>query len=72
MGGVSFQIYDQLKAENERLRTVLRYFVGCAYPVAKEINPRGYDWRSPDALDYALGEAKAVLNNEQAVVTEEK
>lgn len=42
-----------LKAEVARLRELLRIFTGCAYPVADEINPRGYNW-SEAYLDQAL------------------
>ena len=52
-----------LRREVERLRQALDYFVGCSYPVAKEINPRGHNWRGEDALDFALGEAKIALKN---------
>lgn len=50
--------HDEIK----RLRLALRIFVGCAYPVAKEINPRGHDWRDEGALDFALSEAKSALS----------
>lgn len=53
-----------LMAENERLRSALQVFVGCAYPVAASINPRGHSWMSEKALDFALGEAKAALRPE--------
>ena len=56
---------DALKAEIERLRAALRIFVGCAYPVSTEINPRGHAWRSEESLDYALSEATKALNVEQ-------
>lgn len=51
--------------EIERLQAALRLFVGCAYPVATEINPRGHAWRPEESLDYALSEAKKVLGSEQ-------
>ena len=54
-----------LECEIERLRAALRIFVGCSYPVAREINQRGHDWRGGDALDYALETAnKALLSRE--------
>jgi hypothetical protein len=56
---------DIARLENERLRAALRYFVGCAYPVSTEINPRGHAWRGEDSLDFALGEAKLALGDEQ-------
>ena len=40
-----------------RVTELLRLFVGAAYPVAKEINPRGYNW-SEAYLDQALAEAR--------------
>lgn len=49
------------QTETEILRTALRIFVGCAYPVAREINPRGHDWRGEDSLDYALTVAREAL-----------
>ncbi len=45
----------------ERLQAALKLFVRCAYPVAKEINPRGYDWMPEKSLDYALEEARKAL-----------
>ena len=47
-------------AEIERLRAALRMFMGAAYPVADEINKRGYNW-SEAYLDEALAEARAAL-----------
>lgn len=58
------QVQEQ-REEIERLREALRLFVGCAYPVATEINPRGHAWRPEESLDYALSEAKKVLGSEQ-------
>lgn len=52
---------SKLLDEIERLTAALRIFVGCAYPVATEITPRGYDWRPEKDLDYALSEAKKAL-----------
>lgn len=46
----------------EHLQTALRVFMGCAYPVATEINPRGHAWRSEASLDYALSEARKVVD----------
>ncbi len=54
---------DLEEKENERLRQALRYFVGCSYPVASEINPRGHSWRGEEALDFALSEAKSALGD---------
>lgn len=52
--------------EVAELRQALRIFVGCAYPVATEINPRGHAWRPEASLDYALEEARKALGmNEQ-------
>jgi hypothetical protein len=58
-------------AENGRLRAALKIFVGCAYPVATEINPRGHAWRPEKSLDYALSEARAALGSRQAPETGE-
>lgn len=52
--GVAGNIDEAVK-EIERLREALRAFtVHATYPVAKEINPRGYAWRGEEALDYAM------------------
>lgn len=42
------------------LHEALRIFVGCAYPVSPEINPRGHNW-SEGWLDEALANARTVL-----------
>lgn len=42
------------------LIAALRIFVGCAYPVATEINKRGHNW-SEAYLDEALPIARALL-----------
>ena len=48
---------EALTAERDALREKLRLFTGAAYPVATEINPRGYNW-SEAYLDQALAEAR--------------
>ncbi len=60
INGLIWEI-ERREAEVERLRTSLGYFVGCAYPVSTEINPRGHAWRGEDALDFALAEARVTL-----------
>ena len=53
---------EQAADEIDRLRAALRAFaVHATYPVATEINPRGYAWRGEEALDYAKGLADAAL-----------
>lgn len=47
--------------EIEVLRDALRIFVGSAYPVAEEINKRGYNW-SEAYLDEARVIALAALS----------
>jgi hypothetical protein len=48
--------------EIERLQAALKLFtVHATYPVAKEINPRGYAWRGEGALDHAKSVADAAL-----------
>ena len=47
-------------AKIERLRLALKMFMGAAYPVADEINKRGYNW-SEAYLDEALAEARTEL-----------
>ena len=46
----------RLEARVAELEEVRRIFVGCAYPVATEIHPRGYNW-SEAYLDQALANA---------------
>jgi FAD/FMN-containing dehydrogenase len=53
----------ELHAEIARLRLALRMFIGAAYPVAHEINKRGYNW-SEAYLDEALTEARAALKGD--------
>ncbi len=60
-GYVSSATPSDYVAEIERLRAVLTLFVRCAYPVSKELNPRGHSWMPEKNLDYALEEAKAAL-----------
>jgi hypothetical protein len=49
--------------EIERMREALRAFtIHATYPVSTEINPRGYAWRSEEALDYAKSLADAALS----------
>lgn len=48
------------RTQSPDLREALRLFVGCAYPVAAEINRRGYNW-SEAYLDGALPIAQAAL-----------
>lgn len=55
---------SRLTAEVERLRTALRMFLGASYPVATEINKRGYNW-SEAYLDEALHEARAALSGDK-------
>ena len=42
-----------------KLREIIRLFIGAAYPVAPEINPRGHNW-SEAYLDQALAAALAL------------
>lgn len=49
------------------LETGLRGFYGCAYPVATEINKRGWNWRSERSLDEALIEAATLLDDPQGM-----
>lgn len=49
---------EALRAE----RDALRLFMGAAYPVAPEINPRGYNW-SEAYLDQALDAARKALGD---------
>jgi hypothetical protein len=44
---------NRLRAENERLKDIVRAFTGCAYIVSTQINKRGYNW-SEAYLDEAL------------------
>lgn len=43
------------------LLDALKLFVSCTYPVATEINPRGYNWRGESCLDEALVDARAAI-----------
>jgi uncharacterized membrane protein YheB (UPF0754 family) len=53
-------VLQPLLDERERLREALRIFVHAAYPVAPEINERGYNW-SEAYLDQALPIGRAAL-----------
>lgn len=54
------------EAERERdaLREALDIFVRCAYPVSKEIDPRGHVW-CMGWLDQALSSARVALKKER-------
>lgn len=52
-----------LRARIETLEAALRGMVGGAYPVATEINPRGYNWCEA-YLDQALPAARDALDEE--------
>jgi hypothetical protein len=52
---------DRLIKDNEQLIAALKLFVGCTYPVAVQINPRGYDWLPEKSLDHALSVARLAL-----------
>jgi len=51
---------DRLRADVRELVEFVRQFNGCAYPVAKEIDPRGHRW-SEIWLDHALRVSTALL-----------
>lgn len=53
-----------LKQRLESAEEVLRLFIGSAYPVAAEINPRGHNW-SEAYLDQALAHARAFLQEQE-------
>jgi hypothetical protein len=53
----------------QTLREALRIFVGCAYPVSTEIDPRGHRW-SEAYLDQALEIGIAALENHQKIVVD--
>lgn len=53
----------ELRQRLNGFEAALRLFVSCAYPVATEINPRGYNWRGEDDLDEALAEARGALKS---------
>ena len=50
----------QITSHADVLREALRQFVGCSYPVATELNPKGYDWCIA-WLDEALANARSAL-----------
>lgn len=54
---------DQLKAENEALRSALRAFTGARYPVSLQIDMRGHRWSEP-YLDEAMELAKRAMAKE--------
>ncbi len=56
----SVAVIAALQAEVARLRESCRLFIGCQYPVAKEINERGYAW-SEAYLDDVLPIVRAAL-----------
>lgn len=68
------ELIRKLLAENERLRAevdasqrdaeILRLFVGAAFPISKEIDPRGYTWCQA-YLDNALSQAVRQEKSEQ-------
>lgn len=51
-----------LLAENAQLWEALRLFTGAAYPVAPEINKRGYNW-SEAYLDQAAENAASITTH---------
>ena len=55
--------FESAAARIKELEEALRIFVACAYPVSKEINPRGHNW-SEAYLDAALRDARAVLKKQ--------
>ncbi len=56
-----------LNGEIECLVAALKAFaIHATYPVAKEINSRGYKWRDEGALDYAKQLADAALGQSGA------
>lgn len=54
---------SQAFVAGDQVREALRAFaIHACYPVDKSINPRGYEWRGEDALDYAKGLADRALS----------
>lgn len=51
---------DRLRADVREMVEFVRQFAGCAYTVAKEIDPRGHSWCEP-WLDEVLVAARALL-----------
>lgn len=53
-----------IRPSHDAVRRALELFVNfCTYPVSEEINPRGYNWKPENDLDYARAEAIAALSS---------